>query len=75
MRLDGICWRIAGKMLGVPGTLVERTGPTFGNVIKGKIYKVSSSKCEGMNLKLEGVGASHTMYAAEYFKKAVAKKD
>lgn len=64
MKLNIICWKLAAKVLGKPGTMVERMSNFDGDFVKDGIYKVLSRDCD--RLKLEGLNG---YYFAECFRK------
>lgn len=69
MKLNEICFKLAGKLLGKPGTLVERMGcAAIGGVVKGGIYEVNSYPgCGVLDLK---IGRDVIGYNVERFRKA-----
>lgn len=67
MNLTNICWELAGKILGKPGTLVERMRPSgCETVVQGEIYKVVSSDTGGKFIMVEGCSK---FFCPDYFRK------
>lgn len=67
MQLYRICHNLTGKLLGKPGTLVERMTPGKG-IGKGDIYKVKRPVDKNY-LELEG--RDFKSYHASFFRKAI----
>lgn len=65
-RLSKICEDVAEKLLGEPGTLVERMTDDCHNVVRGGIYKVTGSYGRAMTLE----GSDDFTYLINSFRKA-----
>lgn len=70
MKLDDICWKVAGQALSEPGTLVERMGPNVVGLKKGLIYEVVGYLGYGI-LKIKGGDGYLGRYNVENFRKAI----